>query len=200
LLISCSRQQFDLEQNADGSLQVIWDKQYWPKSAKNKARTKTWLRKQIRRLLRLKHFDWNFTYDEKKDELGMTRNEWETIWQYVDANVVAMGAAMDSLEDRNVSPDTCSGDFGNEGTCTATPDISSRSHYDMLEAEWDDLPYAQDTCNFRTWMKTYQKKYPIIEKMNTMYQALVFKEHPGHDDICMELDRIVQVWPVHVVF
>jgi hypothetical protein len=182
-----------LELNDDGSLQVIWDKQYWPKSAKNKARTKSWLQQQIRRLLRLKHVDWNFTFDEKKDEIGMTRYEWETIWQYVDANVVAMGAAIDSLEDMNVSPDTCSGDDGEDGTCTAAPALSASSHYDMLEEEWDDLPYAQDTCNFRTWMDTYKKKYPIIESLSTMYQDLVFKDHPGHDDVCMELDRIVQV-------
>jgi hypothetical protein len=192
LLISWQKQ-FDLEQNDNGSLEVIWDKQYRPKSAKNKARTKSWLRKQIRRLLRLKHVDWNFNYEEKKDELNMTRNEWETIWQYVDANLVAMRAAVDSLEDFSDSPDTCSDDSGREGTCTAPPALATYSHYDMLEEEWDDLPYSQDTCNFRTWMNTYKTTYPIIETLSTMYQALVFKEHPGHDDICMELDRIVQV-------
>jgi hypothetical protein len=182
-----------LEQNDDGSLHVQWDKEYRPKSAKSKARTKTWLRKQIRRLLRLKHVNWNFNYDEKKDETGMTRNEWEKIWQYVDANIVAMGAAMNSLEDKNDPPDTCSGDSANEGTCAAALALSANSHYDMLQEEWDDLPYPQDTCNFRTWMSTYKKKYPIIESLRTMYQALVFKERPGHDDICMELDKIVQV-------
>lgn len=187
------QQQFDLEQNDDGSLQVIWDKKYRPKSAKNKGRTKVWLRQQIRRLLRLKLVEWNFNYDEMKDELNMTRNEWDTIWNFVDANVVAMRAAMESLEDKVDSPGTCSSDAGKEGTCSAAPALQTSSHYDMLEVEQDDLPYAQDTCNFPKWMKTYKKDYPIIEELNTMYQALVFKEHPGHDDICMELDNIVQV-------
>jgi hypothetical protein len=182
-----------LEQNDDGSLQVIWDKQYRPKSAKNKIKTKSWLRNQIRRLLRLKLVDWNFDYEEKKDEIGMTRSEWDTIWKFVDANVVAMKAAIDSLEDKQESSATCSSTEGEEGTCAAGFSLAASSHYDLLEEEWDDLPYAQDTCEFQKWMKGYKKKYPVIEKLQTEYQALEFKEHPGHDDICMELDKIVQV-------
>ncbi|KAG7346581.1 spermine synthase [Nitzschia inconspicua] len=181
--------QFDLEQNDDGTLQVIWDKVYRPKSRNNKERTKNWMRKQIRRLLKLKLGDWNFDYDEKKDELGMTRSEWNTIWEFVDANIAAMRAAMDSLEDKKESSQTCSSSQSEEGTCDAV--VSS--HYDMLEEEWDDLPYAQDTCNFHTWMQTYKKQYPVIETLDTEYQALQFKEHPGADDICMELDKIVQI-------
>lgn len=184
-------QQFDLEQKDDGSLEVIWDKEYRPKSKKSKEKTKGWLRQQIRRLLRLKLVDWNVDYDEKKEELGMTRREWDTIWEFVDANVVAMRTAMDSLEKKEDSSQTCSSAEGEEGTCAA--DLGASSHYDMLQEEWDDLPYAQDTCDFDSWMKTYKNQYPVIEELQTEYQALKFKEHPGADDICMELDRIVQV-------
>lgn len=181
-----------MDQDESGNLKVIWDKQYRPKSKKNKERTKTFFRNQIRRLLRLKMVNWNFEYDDKQDS-GMTRWEWDTIWKYVDANVEAMNAAMDTLEDNKAAPDTCSSESGSEGTCTAASTLGANSFYDMLEYEWDDLPYAQDTCAFDNWMKTYKRSYPVIESVQTMYQALQFKEHPGHDDTCMELDRIVQV-------
>jgi hypothetical protein len=185
-------QQFDLDHNEHGELQVIWDKQYHPKSRRSIAETTNFFRSQIRRLLRLKIVDWNSDYDEIKD-IDMTRSEWDTIWKFVDANVEAMRAAMDSLQDNDNSQDTCLNDAGTEGSCTVPVAVAANSHYDMLDKQWDDLPYAQDTCEFRRWMKGYKANYPVIEKTQTMYQALIFKEHPGHDDICMELDKIVQV-------
>lgn len=184
-------QQFDLKQENDGNLQVVWDREYRPKSRKSKEKTKSWFRSQIRRLLRLKLVDWNFDYDEK--DPAMTQYEWDTIWKFVDANIEAMSVAMESLEDKDKDSGTCSNDADSNGTCRAAAELEYISPYDMLEYEWDDLPYAQDTCHFEKWMKGYKKSYPIIEEVETMYQDLIFKEHPGHDDICMELDRIVQV-------
>jgi hypothetical protein len=140
----------------------------------------------------LKLVDWNFKYDDKED-IKMTRYEWDTIWKFVDANVEAMKAAMDSLSDREEATATCSIESNGDETCSTATDLASDIFYDRLEYEWDDLPYAQDTCFFGAWMKKYKKTYPVIEQVQTMYQALEFKEHPGADDICMELDKIVQV-------
>lgn len=184
------RQEFDVDLDESGNLKVVWDKQYRPKSKKTKDITKSYFGHQIRRLVRLKTVDWNFEYDDKED-IGMTRWEWYSIWKYVDANIEAMTEALKTLEDKKV--DTCSSETGDEGTCSAATTLGANSLYDMLEYEWDDLPYAQDTCNFDNWMKTYKRSYPVIESLETMYQSLQFKEHPGHDDTCMELDRIVQV-------
>jgi hypothetical protein len=116
------------------------------------------------------------------EELGISRYEWDTIWNFVDANIVAMTAALESL---GTSPDLVHIDVA-DGVCSSSLKVCNGSHYDSLAYEFDHLPYAQDTCEFKKWMKHYKNNFAVLESTNTTYQKLRFKSNPEKDDICME--------------
>jgi hypothetical protein len=187
------RQHFDVDEPLSGEISVKWHKELRPKSYANKEKAAIFFRSQIRRLLRIKNVYWGFDYYDKKD-IGMTKDEWDTIWKFVDANIVAMDAALASLGPSFSSIDTdgttLSTSSGADAEDNVPVSLAVGGHYDSLEPEIDNLPYAQDTCNFKKWMKQYKKTFDNVETTQTSYQKLVFKKRPMTDDICMELDKM----------
>jgi spermidine synthase len=205
--------QFDLDEDQEGKLVLTWDKKLRPKptDAKLMEQVRAWLRWEIRRLRRLKNIEWNFAFEER--DHGIPRYEWDTIWEFVDANIVAMTVALEALgpspppekavvstkgdvdkvEDTDhddVFHPACAAEGGED--CEDLPPITARgSHYDPLDWEFDDLDYAKPTCNNRETMKF--KDWDHLEFTKTTYQEMTFVEKPSTDDICMDLDNIVQI-------
>lgn len=170
-------QEFDLDEGADGKMEVSWTDGHRPRSDSNKEKARIFFRSQIRRLQRMKNVG-EFQFEE----LGMSRNEWDAIWNFVDANIVAMTTALESL---GPSPDSI--DIApTDGVCSSSSQVCEGSHYDSLMYEHDYLPYAQDTCEFKKWMKHYKKNFAVLESTDTTYQKLRFNSNPERDDICME--------------
>jgi hypothetical protein len=202
--------EFDLDEDTEGKLVLTWNSRPRESDQKLMEQTRVWFRWEIRRLRRLKNIDWNFPFDES---LGMTRNEWDTIWKFVDANIIAMTVALESLGPSPDQPVTATKadarknrklDYDEEQTCPndamggcaapaieLPPIMANGSHYDPLNWEFDDLDYQRPTCNNRKIMKF--KDFDELEYVKTAYQEMTFQEKPSTDDICMDLDNIVQI-------
>ena len=212
--------QFDLDEIEDGKLIVTWDEEDRPDKGDGKLmeQTRVWFRWEIRRLKRIKNIEWNIGYKGK--DHGISQPELDTIFSFIDANIVAMTAAVESLgpsplqgtvlttkadshgeddddEEKEEEEDT-------EGTCKKDEDfggcmepidiaplIANSSHYDTLEWEFDDLDYQVPTCNNRALMKF--NDFKDIEFLKTHYQDLNFMKKESTDDMCMDLDNIVQI-------
>jgi hypothetical protein len=187
--------QFDLDQDQDGVMTVTWHANHRPKKQDKKEDAQVWIRRELRRLQRIKNIDWNFGFDE--NELGMTKHEWDTIWEFVDANIAALVVAYESLsrelEDDEDQDQSCSAmEAGEDGSCPSNlGPLNNGSHYDPLDFEEDDIAYHLYTCD--TTDAFAQKGFDLLEKTKSAYQLIKFKEKPSTNDVCMNLDKIIQV-------
>jgi hypothetical protein len=178
---------FDLEENGYGELTVKWVEDNYPTVAEDTEIAKVWLRREVRRLRRIKNLNWNVT---EGDTYGMPQSEGDTIWDFYNANIVAMTYAIVSLEEKSNEEQTCSiEDYFRGGVCTNA--IGIGSHYDALNYEMDDLDYSTPTCDYAEIMEF--KEYDAIDSLKTNYQMLNFVIQPSEDDICMRLDNVVQI-------
>ena len=211
--------QYDLDQIEDGKYIVTWDEFARPDKADQRLmeQCRIWFRWEIRRLKRFK----NINLDNlKKTDHGIPEHELEKITQFIDANIVAMTAGLQSLgpspekglvmttradyekvneeeDDSEVNDqdqDTCKADE-DFGGCMAPVDIAplmeNSSHYDNLEWEYDDLDYLKKTCHNEHLMQFAD--FDDIEYLMTHYQTLNFMRREETDDMCMDLDNIVQI-------
>lgn len=212
--------QFDLDQIEDGKFIVTWDKDDRPSKtdAKLMEQCRIWFRWEIRRLKRIKNINVNGLLDGDYD---IPDHELETISKFIDANIVAMTAALESLgpspppgtvtttradswgvstddddeeEEDDEDENTCKADE-DFGGCMAPIDIAplieNSTHYDNLEWEFDDLDYQAPTCNNRELMRF--QDFNDVEYLKTNYQNLNFMRKESTDDTCMDLDNIVQI-------
>jgi spermidine synthase/S-adenosylmethionine/arginine decarboxylase-like enzyme len=200
---------FNIDHDKDGHLTLQWDDLSRPNPSDGKLmeQCRAWFRKEIRRLRRIKNIEWkNFPANEKKN-YGIPDYEWDTIVRFLDSNVVAMTLALESLgpspppekavstkgDIRKLGPedDDYDEDIVVFNKTTATTYEADGSHYDPLNWEFDDLDYAKVTCDNRDRMKF--KDYDALEFTKTTYQRMTFVEKNATDDICMDLDDIVQI-------
>eukprot|EP00537_Pseudo-nitzschia_pungens_P001155 CAMPEP_0172368666 /NCGR_PEP_ID=MMETSP1060-20121228/28638_1 /TAXON_ID=37318 /ORGANISM="Pseudo-nitzschia pungens, Strain cf. cingulata" /LENGTH=1266 /DNA_ID=CAMNT_0013093337 /DNA_START=265 /DNA_END=4065 /DNA_ORIENTATION=- len=89
--------QFDLDQIEDGKFIVTWDGEDRPDKGDGKLmeQTRVWFRWEIRRLKRVKNIEWAIGYEGK--DHGIPDYEKETLFKFLDANIIAMTAALESL-------------------------------------------------------------------------------------------------------
>eukprot|EP00536_Pseudo-nitzschia_multiseries_P016027 jgi/Psemu1/263354/estExt_Genewise1Plus.C_10040002 len=183
--------QFDIDQVEDGKFIVTWDKEDRPDKGDGKLmeQTRVWFRWEIRRLKRIKNIEWAIGYEGK--DHGIPDHELQNIFKFLDANIIAMTAALESLGP-SPPPGTADDDFGG---CMTPIDIATllenSTHYDNLEWEFDDLDYQYPTCNNRHLMRF--SDFDDVEFMKTHYQNLNFMRKESTDDTCMDLDNIVQI-------
>lgn len=189
--------QFDLDEDDDGAITLTWHSKLRPKSEEKKQKAKLWIRRQLRRLRRIKNVEWSYSFEEQ--DHGMTKYEWDTISEFFEGNIVALTMAYESLtaeledEDLEVQEQSCSAsDMGEDGSC-ASEWIPSQndSHYDPLDFEEDDLAYHLYTCD--TTDAFAQTGFDLLEKTQSAYQLVKFKEKKETNDVCMNLDKIIQV-------
>ena len=212
--------QFDLDQVEDGKYIVTWDQENRPDKADAKLmeQCRVWFRWEIRRLKRLKNIE---LHDLKATDHGIPDHELYTISEFLDANIVAMTAGLETLGpspekgsvlttradsnwgepgtqeeaiDNDDDPNTCKADE-DFGGCMApidlAPIMANSSHYDYLEWEFDDLDYMRSACDNKDLMRFMD--FQDVEWIQTHYQKLNFMKNPQTDDMCMDLDTIVQI-------
>ena len=208
--------QFDIDEIEDGKLIVIWDEEDRPSKTDGKLmeQCRVWFRWEIRRLKRIKNIELKIGYKDHE----IPDHELDTIFKFLDANIIAMTAALESLgpspppgtvtttkadsheedeeedEEEEVEKGVCKADE-DFGGCMAPVDIAplieNYTHYDNLEWEFDDLDYQYPTCNNRHLMRF--EDFGDIEFIKTNYQDLNFMRKESTDDTCMDLDNIVQI-------
>ncbi|KAL3915185.1 MAG: hypothetical protein SGILL_005765 [Bacillariaceae sp.] len=210
--------EFDLDEDENGEVELRWMEQPRPNDLKSREQLKIELKWEIMRLRRIKNIDWNFAFEER--DHGIPRHEWDTIWKFLDANIIAMTVALEALGPMTTTPITTtkadadadddvvetvkrsstvpSCADGADGTCSASslyeelpPLTANGSHYDPLNWEFDDLDYQASLCDNKELLKF--RGWDQLEFVKTTYQAMTFLEKPSIDDVCMDLDQIVQI-------
>jgi spermidine synthase len=183
--------QFEIDENEDtGEIELTWDEHIQPSDDDHES--KLFLRRQIRRLRRIK----NIEYKDGKPE-AMADHEWDISWKFQQANIVAMTAAIKSLEEMD------QGEYAKDKTCSAadlelclnvTKDMEAKApkpHYDALGFEADDLDYNSPNCDNNEIMRFAD--HDVVAQISTHYQTLNFAIHPETKDVVMDLDDIVQI-------
>ena len=209
--------EFDLDEDENGELELRWIEQPRPHDLKSREQIKIELKWEIQRLRRIKNIDWNFAFEER--DHGIPRSEWDTIWKFVDANIIAMSVALEALGPMTTEPITTTKADADakddvvesvkiesakakcedaDRTCDASalyedlpPFTGNGSHYDPLDWEFDDLDYQATLCDNKEIMKF--NDFYKLEVSKTSYQLMTFQDKPSTDDVCMDLDNIVQI-------
>jgi len=187
--------QVELHQVGDGGLRVRWKQNMRPVDDELKAAI-VYFRKQIRRLQQTK----NMNYPHK-DKNRVPDDEWDIAWSFYDAYIVAMTTVLQDVKELAANYEgtkelPCT-PLQQEG-CTEWGDKifpdqvqTVRSHYDALEREFDDLDYINPSCDNKEIMLFEGSEE--LELLDTHYQTLNFAIDRDSNDICMDLDNIVQI-------
>jgi len=212
---------FDLDQIEGGKLIVTWDEEDRPAKSDEKLmeQCRVWFRWEIRRLKRLKNIDIGILKEQGHD---FPEDELETIVRFLDANVVAMTAALESLgpspapgsvtttraDSWNVDDEEDDEDEDEdeekEGVCKADEDfggcLAPVDIAPLIEnsTHYDNLEWEFDDLDYQ--VPSCNNKHLMmfddfdgIEFINTHYQELNFMRKESTDDTCMDLDNIVQI-------
>lgn len=184
--------QFDLFQNEDTKDITL----LWTHLTKDKAqldRFKTFLRRELRRLHRLKNIQWSELYiDDQWKKFKITPHEWNNINQFLDANIVAMTLALADL-DSPIKPFTASPDDLKEL-------LADTNHYDSLEtAEPDDLAYHKYTCDnseffeFLGFIDTEEAFFTETNQLLGYFESFFFNKDKDDINTCFDIDNTVQM-------
>jgi hypothetical protein len=181
--------QFELDVTDDGGGQtydVRWSVR--PKNQEKRSKFVSWLKAETRRLRRLKNI--RFPSGILKDVPGTER---DLILDFVDANIVAMTAAIESLRTLDVSRTA-----DDEPTCVASSlavdtyqVTTDAGHYDPLDAEPDTTDREVYTCD--TTDAFAYVGFDEEEFVETPYQDMKFMYKDVTDDVCLDLGTTVFV-------
>ena len=141
----------------------------------------SWMKKEIWRLERLKKLE--------AENTELDPYELDMLWEYVDALVNAMKLAIKATPGADL-----------DAPCDASDESCSASDgYDPLDDEKDDLYYDESeghyykpvTCDNQEIMKF--DDYNNLESLSSIYQTLTYVEKKDIDDVCFDLDDVVQI-------
>jgi len=166
---------FDLNQNDDGSLEVVWKTK---KKKKTSVKSIVWMQHQLERL---RYFSMD---DDDVIPMGVLPKEWNVMKQYRSAVMIALTEALKSLG-APAESEECSG--SNEKSCA----IAYR--YDDLTFRPDLVDYNVDTCD--TSISLNFENFTKIDKPSSLYQTIYYnKQHePNNDNVCFSLHNIWQM-------
>lgn len=99
------RVQFDLLQNDDGELEVVWNENVRLESDEQRENGLIWLREQTQRLRNFQ--DTKQATTDPATEYGIPRKEWDLLLEFCDANIVAMQTASKKLEEELTEDQAC---------------------------------------------------------------------------------------------
>jgi spermidine synthase len=167
--------EFELHHDEEaGYYEVEWKRQPDEYRA---AMIQDWLRAQILRLNRL----WHVTYRNRHDHEanGMPQNEWDMIWTFQKANLVAMRCALNALN-------------GNTRTLVASTEAEvsvDDLYHNFQENAWESVDLELPQCNTEDF-----DHYMSIDSATSYLQTLNFSVLRLHQlDICMDRDSHIHV-------
>jgi hypothetical protein len=187
------------ENPADGQpqsrIRLVWVDRPDEKDAINEV--KRGLKKELRRLYRVRHLIWTDVAKSGSPTAGLPRREWESIWEYHQAAVNAISYAINELADSEeekvpVESGVGGDDKGSSSrSMTCTIESCGGDHYSELVEEPDDIRYNKPTCYNRPTMRF--PDYFMLEHIKTHYQILNFAFRETDGDICMDLEDTLQI-------
>lgn len=126
-----------------------------------------WLLGQVRRLERLRHVT---SPTQESEQSGVPKNEWDMIWSFHKANIVAMRSAIKALDgiDRT--------------SATDEPEVSvSDLYHELVDNSWKAVDLEVYYCNMDTF-----EQYHHAESVSTFLQDIDFSfSRRQHLDVCM---------------
>ena len=151
----------------------------------------TQMNRQMKRLRKIRNLA---TYNADEVTKDIPEHELKLIWEFLEANILgysmAVEAALKEFEPSSSDESDTADDV--EGTCSNPAMEVNASHYDELEVEYDDLDWSPlGTCDSDEIMKF--RGYEVVEDLETTYQDVVFKINEKTDDVCMDIERVLQI-------
>lgn len=144
--------------------------------------TKVWVHRQIRKQRRIQNLHFH-----KSKWPTIPDREWQIIWDFHKGNVLALELAREHLH--KIAPPRNSGEAKEQQVISY--EEGSHPHYDLLEYETDDLDYISPTCDNEQVMMF--DDFVLWESLKTNYQPVGFEYNAQTDDVCMDIDNIVQI-------
>jgi spermidine synthase/S-adenosylmethionine/arginine decarboxylase-like enzyme len=172
---------FDLFQDGNGNISVSFV--YSPKANEMESLKRT-LRKEIKRLYKVRHTLWESEWNNGEPDIPMS--EWESLWEYHQAVLNALSYALNALahDDSEKVPIS-----GKDATCSM--ESCDGNYFDILDDEPDEIKYNVPTCNNREIM--FFPGYFALEQLKTHYQVLNFAAREIDGDLCLDLDDTLQI-------
>ncbi|KAG7339654.1 spermine/spermidine synthase domain containing protein [Nitzschia inconspicua] len=155
-----------------------------PKDGKDTEAAKRMLRKELKRLYKVRHLLWENEWNNGEPTIPM--NEWESLWEYHQAVVDAISYALNALandETEKVPMNTI------DATCSV--ESCAGDYFDVLDDEPDEIKYNKQTCHNREIM--YFPGYYALENLKTHYQVLNFAFRETDGDLCLDLEDTLQI-------
>jgi len=187
--------QFDIDEDeTTGEVKVVdWPDRFLPKDEYLRY-ARVWIRRQLRRQRRIQNLNFHRTKWPTIPE-----REWQIIWDFHKGNTLALELAREYLdkkfeEFKHGGPLQCSSPDDEACASNVTAALTyeeGNHHYDALGYESDDLDYISPTCDNGEVMMFHD--YNHLESLQTNYQPVGFEYHEDMDDVCMDIDNIVQI-------
>ena len=175
--------QFDLEEDNEGNIQLVWDEEDNPENT-DKPETAKKFQRELRRLKKVKSMAWHFRLYE--DGNNVPEHEWNLVWEYHQAITDAISYAINDMVGDNEKVPVFVGT--RDGVCSGN---SCGNHYDDLEEEEDDLDYVNPTCDNDELLSF--PDYDLVETVRSTYQLMSFQDRESPLDMCMDLDETLQI-------
>lgn len=175
----------DVDEKGDGYI-IAWELE-GPNVADTSEEVRrfvVWLKRQIRRLHRLRNIDY------QEGNPGMHPREWESAWHFVNESIQTMNLAILALE-HNLEIST---PFATT-TIKTSKTWPASDHYDHLEDETDDTNYLDVTCDDMDSLEF--RDHCTVEYFSTPYQIIDFSVNPVTRNVALSLDGVVQIASVY---
>lgn len=173
--------QFTIDEAKDGSKTFKWHRKNMKPDDNDYEQFLAFMHRQIRRLRRIRNQS-KFNPNIEK----IPKSQLETLWSFLEANIVAINMAIKNVEEEFVKK----GDDEEDIEDNSAVQING-SHYDVLGEEYDDLDYSSPSCDNKDIMDF--EMYDVTEELKTNYQQLNFAINPDNEDICMDIEDIIQI-------
>lgn len=150
-------------------LEVTWELDIHPHTQEEITDFAPRLRKQVRRLKRMKNIEW----DKDAASYDIPKEEWDSIWSFHESYVNALEAALDSIE--------MDGDDESDDS----------SHYDEFQQEVDRIVYNNLNCNSSELLDF--RHYKSFDEKKSNYQVMNWQRPADDGDVCLHLDDMLQI-------
>ncbi|KAL3933939.1 MAG: hypothetical protein SGBAC_010183 [Bacillariaceae sp.] len=187
--------QFDIDEDEEtGEVKIVdWQDRFLPKDEYLRY-ARVWVRRQLRRQRRIQNLNFH-----RSKWPTIPERQWQIIWDFHKGNTLAMELAREHLDKvyekaKHGGPLQCSSPDDAACASNVTAALTyeeGHHHYDPLGYEPDDLDYISPTCDNGEVMMFHD--YIHLESLQTNYQPVGFEYHEEMDDVCMDIDNIVQI-------
>jgi len=121
------------------------------------------------------------------DNADVSDREWNVLVAFYDSMYIALYSVVDILQRNNNQDCTAGGENNDKGNCL----LESSQRYDPLDTLVPELMFNDEACDRSESMAF--PDFQNVEKIQSQYQKISFEHNPKDNDVCFDLDGIVQI-------